>query len=143
MSAKNYIGINQLFFSAVALVGTLGLLTGPAPAQAQDILIGVSTPATGPAAIASEREMWGVNLAVDEINAAGGLLGGRKIKTMVVDNRCNPSEAVNAANKLIEAKPAAIIGAHCSSASLAMMPLIKDAKIALVGGVASSPPSLP
>lgn len=141
MNAKYYISVRNFFLSGVALFGTLGLLAGtmPSSARAQDILIGVSTPASGPAAIASEREMWGVNLAVDEINAAGGLLGGRKLKTMVVDNRCNPSEAVNAANKLIEAKPAAIIGAHCSSASLAMMPLIKDAKIPLVGGVASSP----
>lgn len=121
--------------AAFALFATVG---APLQAAAQDILIGVSTPATGAAAIASEREMQGINLAVEEINAAGGVLG-RQIKTMVVDNRCNPSESVNATNKLIEAKVVAIIGAHCSSASLAAMPLIKDAKIPMVGGIASSP----
>jgi branched-chain amino acid transport system substrate-binding protein len=87
---------------------------GAAPALAQPIVIGVSTPKTGPAAVASEWEMWGVNLAVDEINAAGGLLGGRKVELMVLDNKCNPSEGVNVANKLVEAKVVAIEGAHCS-----------------------------
>jgi branched-chain amino acid transport system substrate-binding protein len=139
MTLQEYIKPRLFYLMGVALFGTLGLFAGAPQAKAQDILIGVSTPATGAAAIASERELWGINLAVDEINAAGGLLGGRKLKTMVVDNRCNPSEAVNTINKLIEAKPAAIIGAHCSSAALAAMPLIKEAKIPMVGGVASSP----
>ena len=109
-----------------------------APAFAQNIVLGVSTPITGPAATAAEWEKWGYELAVAEINSAGGVLG-RKLELVVHDNRCNPSESVNVANKLIETKVAAIIGAHCSSASLAAMPLIKDAKIPMVGGVASSP----
>ena len=109
-----------------------------APALAQNILIGVSTPITGPAATAAEWEKWGYQLALDEINNAGGVLG-RKLELLVHDNRCNPSEGVNVTNKLIESKVVAIIGAHCSSASLASMPLIKEAKIPMVGGVASSP----
>jgi len=111
-------------------------------AAAQDkppILIGVSTPQTGPAAVASEWEMWGVNLAVDEINASGGLLGGRKVELVVMDNKCNPSEGVNVANKLVEAKVVAIIGSHCSSAHLASMKIIADAKIPMITGVASNP----
>ena len=109
------------------------------PAVAQPIVIGVSTPQTGVAAVASEWEMWGVNLAVEEINAAGGLLGGRKIELMVLDNKCNPSEAVNVANKLVEAKVVAIEGAHCSSAHLASMKIVADAKIPMITGIASNP----
>src|SRR5258708_11600604 len=112
---------------------------GVAPAMAQPIVIGISTPQTGVAAVASEWEMWGVNLAVEEINAAGGLLGGRKIELMVLDNKCNPSEAVNAANKLVEAKVVAIEGSHCSSAHLASMKIIADAKIPMITGIASNP----
>src|SRR5258705_12997554 len=85
------------------------------------IVIGITTPQTGVAAVASEWEMWGVNLAVEEINAAGGLLGGRKIELMALDNKCNPSEAVIVANKLVEAKVVAIEGEHCSSSHLASM----------------------
>src|ERR1044072_9605277 len=86
---------------AAALAAVIG---GIGSAAAQPIVIGVSTPQTGVAAVASEWEMWGVNLAVEEINAAGGLLGGRKLELMVLDHKCNPSEAVNGANKLGEAK---------------------------------------
>jgi len=112
---------------------------GIGSAGAQPIVIGVSTPQTGVAAVASEWEMWGVNLAVEEINAAGGLLGGRKIELMVLDNKCNPSEAVNVANKLVEAKVVAIEGAHCSSAHLASMKIVADAKIPMITGIASNP----
>lgn len=112
---------------------------GMGSATAQPIVIGVSTPVTGPAAVASEWEMWGVNLAVEEINQAGGLLGGRKIELMVLDNKCNPTEAVNVANKLVEAKVVAIEGAHCSSAHLASMKIVAEAKIPMITGIASNP----
>jgi branched-chain amino acid transport system substrate-binding protein len=120
-----------------AVVVLLGLgMSGPACAH--NILIGVSTPVTGPAAVASEWERWGIDLAVEEINGAGGVLG-RNIETIILDNKCNPSEAVNVANKLVEAKVVAIIGSHCSSAHLAAMPIIKEAKVPMITGIASNP----
>jgi branched-chain amino acid transport system substrate-binding protein len=106
-------------------------------AMAQPIVIGVSTPKTGPLATASEWEMWGVDLALEEINASGGLLG-RKVELMVLDNKCNPSEGVNVANKLVEAKVVAIEGAHCSSPHLASMKIVEAAKIPMVTGIASN-----
>jgi branched-chain amino acid transport system substrate-binding protein len=118
----------------VLLIG----LSLASPAAAQNILIGLSTPMTGPAAVASEWERWGVDLAVEEINAAGGVLG-RKIEVMALDNKCNPSEGVNVANKLVEAKVVAIIGSHCSSVHLAVMPIIRQAKIPMITGIASNP----
>lgn len=121
------------------MAGVVAAVLSIGPAAAQPIVIGVSTPQTGAAATASEWEMWGVNLAVEEINAAGGLLGGRKIELMVLDNKCNPSEAVNVANKLVEAKVVAIEGSHCSSAHLASMKIIADAKIPMITGIASNP----
>jgi branched-chain amino acid transport system substrate-binding protein len=115
-----------------------GLLAAPAMAQQPTIVIGVSTPKTGPLATASEWEMWGVDLAVEEINASGGLLG-RKVEVLVLDNKCNPSEGVNVANKLVEAKVVAIEGAHCSSPHLASMKIVEAAKIPMVTGIASNP----
>ena len=120
------------------MLSAVALSLCTAPAMAQPIVIGISTPQTGVAAVASEWEMWGVNLAVEEINAAGGLLG-RKVELMVLDNKCNPSEGVNVANKLVEAKVVAIAGAHCSSAHLASMKIVADAKIPMVTGIASNP----
>ncbi len=126
----------QKFWWAAAAATVMGV--APAMAQQGPIVIGVSTPKTGAAATASEWEMWGVDLAVEEINAAGGLLG-RKVELMVLDNKCNPSEAVNVANKLVEAKVVAIEGSHCSSAHLASMKIIADAKIPMITGIASNP----
>lgn len=121
-------------FAAVAVC--LGSVTS---AEAQNtIRIGLSGAFSGPAALASEWEKWGVDLAVEEINASGGLLG-KKIEIIQVDNRCNPTEGANSARKLIQDKVSAIVGAHCSSATLAMMPIILEAKVPMVTGVSSSP----
>ena len=109
-----------------------------ASANAQNIVIGLSAPTTGPAATAGVWERWGVDLALDEVNSAGGLLG-RKLEVLSLDNHCNPAEAVNVANKLVEAKVAAIIGAHCSSGTLASMPIIQEAKIPMITGVSTAP----
>ncbi len=117
---------------AAAILGT------PMVANAENIVIGISNPYTGPAAMAAEREKWGIDLAVKEINEKGGVLG-KQIEVLPMDNRCNPSDAVNVANRLVEAKVVAIIGAHCSTAGLATMPIIEEAGIPMVSGVASSP----
>ena len=122
---------------AAGSLGIGGMAAAPAVAQ-EPILIGVSTAQTGPAAVAAEWELWGVNLALEEINAAGGVLG-RKLEILVMDNKCNPSEAVNVANKLVEAKVVAIEGAHCSSGHLASMKIIQQAKIPMITGIASNP----
>jgi branched-chain amino acid transport system substrate-binding protein len=110
----------------------------PVTASAQNIVIGASVPDTGPAAAPALWQRWGFQIALDEVNAAGGVLG-KKVELLAYDNRCNPSEAVNVANKLIEAKVVAILGAHCSSATLATMPLIAAAKVPMLEGIASSP----
>ena len=122
--------------SVVVMAASLALASGAAVAQT--IRIGFSSALTGPAALASQWEKWGVEMAVDEINAAGGL-AGRKVEIVSVDNRCNPTEGANSARKLIQEKVVAIIGGHCSSATLAMMPIIQEAKIPLITGVSSSP----
>jgi branched-chain amino acid transport system substrate-binding protein len=121
------------------LAAAIGLsLALPMAANAQNIVIGASVPDTGPAAAPAMWQRWGYQLAIDEANTAGGVLG-KKVELLAYDNRCNPSEAVNVANKLVEAKVVTVVGAHCSSATLATMPLIAAAKIPLVDGVASSP----
>ena len=125
--------LGRTFAAAVWLALAL-----PVAASAQNIMIGASVPDTGPAAAPALWQRWGFQIALDEVNAAGGVLG-KKVELLAYDNRCNPSEAVNAANKLIEAKVVAILGAHCSSATLATMPLIAAAKVPMVEGIASSP----
>src|SRR6476646_5895293 len=70
-------------------------------ARAESILIGFSAPDTGPAAAAAMWQRWGVEIARDEINNAGGVLG-KQIEIVSYDNRCNPSEGVATSPKITE-----------------------------------------
>lgn len=122
----------------VGFLSALLAAAGSSWAQQGPIRIGLSGPFSGPAASAAEWEKWGVDQAVEEINAAGGLIG-RKVEVVTLDNRCNPTEGANTARKLIQDKVTAIIGGHCSSATLAMMPIVQEGKVPMVTGVSSSP----
>ncbi|HUN51116.1 MAG TPA: ABC transporter substrate-binding protein, partial [Candidatus Sulfotelmatobacter sp.] len=84
-----------------AYLAVIGVATAiSSAANAQNVVIGLSAPITGPAATAAVWERWGVDIALDEINNAGGLLG-HKVEIMSLDNHCNPAEAVNVTNKLV------------------------------------------
>lgn len=93
---------------------------------------------TGTAAVFGMHDKLGMDLAIQEINAAGGLLG-RKVEGYVEDNRCNPAEGVKAATKLLnETKVVALMGAMCSSVTLAVMPLVQRAQIPFVVPVSTA-----
>ena len=71
-------------------------LDGPARA---DVLIGMAGPITGKEAWLGEQFQRGAELAVAELNAAGGVLG-RKVELITADAFCDPEQAVAAARKL-------------------------------------------
>ncbi|MGE0804356.1 MAG: ABC transporter substrate-binding protein [Burkholderiaceae bacterium] len=127
-------GFLPLAAATASLVCTLAWAQGSAP-----IVVGLTTPVTGGAASFALPERQGVEMAVDEVNQAGGVLG-RPIRLAVADNRCNPTEGVQTANRLInEEKASVIIGAFCSSVSLAVMPVVKRSEIPFVIDVSTAP----
>ena len=115
------------------------LLALAAPARAADpVKIGVVSPITGVAALYGQQQDWGVQLAVEEANKAGGVLG-RPVEAVFVDDRCNPAEGVKAAQRLInEEKVATILGPVCSSSMLAIMPIAQRSRVAVMTVTASS-----
>ena len=120
----------------LSLIG-LGLLAVSAQAQ-ETVKIGVIQPLTGSVAYNGTTDINGSKLALDEINAKGGVLG-KKLELVIEDGQCKPANSVNAAEKLIQRdKVAALSGAFCSSATLAVMPVAENYKIPLVTGVSSS-----
>ena len=122
--------------AAVAAIAC-GLLSSAAFAQAP-IVIGASTPLTGPVSHYGQHARWGSQLAVDEANAKGGI-NGRKIEIDYQDNRCNPAEAVKSVTQMLASKKyAAIFDGLCSSAALAIMPLIERAKVPFIIANASA-----
>jgi branched-chain amino acid transport system substrate-binding protein len=106
---------------------------------AEPIKIGICKPFSGPVGFIGADLKPGFEMAKEEINAAGGVLG-RPIELVYADNQCNPTEAVNAARKLIDLdKVVAIIAGACSSATLAIMPIIKETKIPMLTLSATNP----
>jgi branched-chain amino acid transport system substrate-binding protein len=93
----------------------------------EPIRIGSSIPITGTAAFFGQHSRWGAELAVEEANAASGALG-RQIEIDFQDNQCNPTEAVKSVSQMLSnKKDVAILDGLCSSAILAIMPLVERA----------------
>lgn len=107
-------------------------------AHAEDLRIGLSTPLTGSVASLGQHEKWGAELAIAQLNEAGSV-NGKTLALDVQDNQCNPSQGVTSVEKLLQSSPVAVIGALCSSVTLAIMPVAKRAKVPLVVAVATSP----
>ena len=85
---------------ALALLVILGL--GPTPGRAQETLkIGFFAPLTGFAAADGASARHSAEIAVEELNAAGGIKG-KKVELVVYDDRHDSKEAVAVANKLVE-----------------------------------------
>ncbi len=83
---------------AVAVLATLLAL----PAAAADpVKIGVVTPLTGTYAPIGQQVRWGLELAVKEVNAGGGLLG-RPVELIFEDEEANPAVATQKAEKLFQ-----------------------------------------
>ena len=113
MKTKSKVSILLLSILFVPLlVPSLGVA-----AQKEEIRLGVIVPLTGGLALDGKNNVKGIEMAVDQINGAGGVLG-RKIQLMVEDGSCNPDQSRAAAEKLItKDKVHAIIGAFCSTSS--------------------------
>ena len=113
---------------AGALVGAAISLFG-STALAQPIKIGWLSSLTGPLSSAALAENEGVQLAVEEINAAGGLLG-RKIELLTRDTAGDPTKAVNFAQQLaFSDKVHFVIGPVNSGEGLATTPIVARAGI--------------
>jgi len=106
--------------SAAAATGTLGF---PAIVRGQSgpIKIGVLHPVTGALAYSGQLSRLGAQLAIDEINAAGGVrsLGGAKIDPVLGDAQSKPEVGIAEVEKMNEAGVAAIVGAYASAICLA------------------------
>jgi branched-chain amino acid transport system substrate-binding protein len=108
-------------------------------AENEPITIGVVLPLTGAAAHWGIPPRDGAELAVEQINAAGGV-GGRALKVVVEDDRCQPADGAAAFDKIMaSANPPAILGAVCSGVTLAMAPLAEARKTALISPASTSP----
>lgn len=130
------------FSRRLALAAAASVLMGSAvfaPALAQDtIKFAAAGPMTGPSAETGARMRAGIELAVEEINAAGGI-AGKKVVIDFYDDEGKPESAAAVAQR-IAADPAvvAVIGHINSSASMAALPIYKRAGLTEISGNSSA-----
>ncbi len=107
--------------------------------QGEPIKLGFFMSITGRDASFGEAASRGAQLAVDELNSAGGILG-RPVELLIEDNRSLPGESATAVKKLISRdKVVALIGECASSRTLEAAPLAQKAGIPLVTPASTNP----
>ncbi|HEX5110233.1 MAG TPA: ABC transporter substrate-binding protein [Vicinamibacterales bacterium] len=98
-----------------------------------DVVIGFYGSLTGDGGSFGISSREGTELAVDEVNAAGGVLGGRKLRLIVEDDQSKPEEASNAVTKLItQDRVVAVLGEVASRRSLAAAPIAQKFQIPMI-----------
>lgn len=111
----------------------------PKPAAEDTILLGEVGSLTGSEAAFGVSTRNGIELALEEANAAGGVKG-KKLAVRVYDDQSKPEEAAAATTRLItQDKVVAILGEVASSNSLAMGPIAQEAKVPMVSPSSTNP----
>ncbi len=127
----------------IALLAACGLAVGTTVACERksgggtvatgDILVGFYGSLTGDGASFGQSSREGAELALDEVNKAGGLLGGRQLKLLVEDDQSKPEEASSAVTKLVtQDKVVAVIGEVASRRTLAAAPVAQRYQVPMI-----------
>lgn len=113
------------------------VVTDASYSQEKVLRIGGLFPTSGPGAYFGAQDKQGIDLAVEQLNKTG--INGVKLEVKYEDSACSPLPATQAAKRLIEQyKPHVIVGEECSDATLAVMPVVEQAKVPLLNAGSSS-----
>ena len=140
MTARNFkwIGIPVLIALSM-VVGAACDSVGGIGGGDEPYRIGVMESVTGPGETYGNVAVQAKQLAVDEINAAGGI-NGRMIELIVEDEKCNAQDAITAYRKLTDVDGVKIIlGTSCSGAMLGAAPLAEGEGVVMFSGLATNP----
>jgi branched-chain amino acid transport system substrate-binding protein len=107
-------------------------------AFADDITVAVAGPMTGGESAFGRQMKNGADMAVADINAAGGLLG-KKLQLDVEDDACDPKQARSVAEKIGSAKIPFVAGHYCSSSSIPASEAYADANVLQITPASTNP----
>lgn len=125
--------------AALIILGGIYIFSKREPSETGPIKIGAIAPLTGDAAAIGSVARAGIELAVEEINAAGGI-NGRELHVTYEDGQCNAQAANSAATKLIDIdKVSAIVGGVCSTETAAFAPKAMQSKVVVISECSSAP----
>src|SRR5690349_13008536 len=114
--------------------GDAATSTAEAPAT---IRLGALVPLSGTNAQSGREMRDAAQMAVDEVNTAGGVLG-RTVELVVLDDACDPGTAVVKANELVARDITVSVGSYCSSATVPTLKVFRDAGVPMVIALANS-----
>lgn len=130
-----------LLLGTVIMLGLAGCGGGATSGSGGDktISIGAAEPLSGAFATSGKDELAGANLAISEINAAGGIksLGGAKLQLATADAGDTAQQATTAARQVLNKQPVAAIGCWYSSLTLAATQISEQMRIPWVTGSGS------
>jgi branched-chain amino acid transport system substrate-binding protein len=126
---------------AGAAAGLSAALVGIDAARAEDpIRIGLVAALSGQSAKSGEAITRGLTIAMDEINASGGILG-RQVELVSRDDESNPSKGLLAARELVQRQEVvALIGGLDTPVALAIVPFINQSKVPFIDPWAAGTP---
>ena len=114
------------------------IAAAPAALAQETIKIGVPVPLTGGYSVAGKDILNGAQLAADDINAKGGVLG-KKIELVPQDDECDADKAAQGAQALVDKGVVAVAGGYCSSAAMPELRVFHGAGLAYVMDASTNP----
>ncbi|KFC76568.1 branched-chain amino acid ABC transporter substrate-binding protein [Massilia sp. LC238] len=126
--------------SAAAVLSSLLLAALPASAQTE-VRIGTASPLSGPGAHQGKDIENGARMAIDELNAKGIAIGGKKIKWVLQaeDDASDPKTGTAVAQKLVDARVAAVVGHLNSGPTVPASKIYASAGIPQISPAATTP----
>ncbi|WP_426131382.1 branched-chain amino acid ABC transporter substrate-binding protein [Pararhizobium sp. PWRC1-1] len=103
-----------------------------------EVLIGVAGPMSGANAWPGEQMQRGAELAVMDINTAGGVLG-EHVRLLTADDFCDPDQGVAAARKLVSDGAIFVAGHYCSGASIPASSIYEKVGVLMISPASSNP----
>ncbi|MFI4999317.1 MAG: branched-chain amino acid ABC transporter substrate-binding protein [Reyranellales bacterium] len=104
-------------FTGFMVAAAAAAVLSAATARAQDLEVATAGPMTGNDAAFGEQMKRGADMAVKDINAAGGVLG-KKLKLEIGDDQCDPKQSVPVAQSFVQKKVVFVAGHYCSGSSI-------------------------
>ena len=127
--------MKSLKLIGLAFGASLALSTA---AFAQDITIAVAGPMTGGESAFGRQLKNGADMAIADLNTAGGLLG-KKLALDVEDDACDPKQARSVAEKIASAKIPFVAGHYCSSSSIPASEAYADGNVLQITPASTNP----
>ena len=125
----------------LTVAAALAAVASMAAAQEQVIKIGHVAPVSGPQAHYGKDNENGARMAIEDLNAQGVMIGGKKVKfeLQAEDDASDPKQGTAAAQKLCDSKVAGVVGHLNSGTTIPASKVYNDCGIPMVTGAATNP----